>query len=174
MHLSPQSPTALADAYFGAIYTVHTWRDESIPLAFGDLGSPALLPAAFGPRWGLITAANPRSFRLSPEANHQRDEELLKALTRLGIADRSLPTTASDRRGDWPESGRLVRGIDRRSLLALARLFDQHACLYADHGTAGILWTDTERWVVRPLAPLAAREQTFASTRTAEPHPAFG
>ena len=89
--------------------------------------------------WALITAHNPRSFRLSATVNRQRQRRLQEICDRQGFY--RLQARGGDRAGrwDWEESC-LLLGIGRIQSLVLARRFGQNAILFGrKHGPAVLL-----------------------------------
>lgn len=97
----------------------------------------------------LITAANPRSSRLTAAENASRHEQLL---ARLPAGIRVLPTVAQDPRGQWPdEHGILVFGLAPGEAIDLARAFGQYAILWCSAGEPVQLL-----WACAPPSPVAA------------------
>lgn len=91
--------------------------------------------------WAYLTAANPRSVRLSDADNAVRTAALRDRLQPLGPALLTGRSLADD--GRWPaEASFLVGGLDREAAIQLAEAFGQNACLTGCRGEpVGLCWT---------------------------------
>lgn len=138
-------------AYWSAVYRFEEagrWRTlRFVGPAWAERAAPTPAPTR---SLSIITAYNPMSRVLSPEENAQRAIELIAELDQRSLAHDESVNAAED--GSWPEHGRVVRGIDRDTLLGLARRFEQRAVVWCIRGQVGLLETATERWLVRAAA----------------------
>lgn len=128
------SPELLA-AYRAAEYVV---REPRIVFRIGEPN--AALDALVGPAGGaaFVTAANPRSERVSDEENRRRLSALRQALDAEGR--RHVDAEGRDPEGAWPgEPGFLVLGMACDDALALARRFAQNAIVWCGPGRAPAL-----------------------------------
>jgi hypothetical protein len=131
MPLSPE----LAAAYENAEYVVFGGRDIVLKVGKPSRELDALLEFHRADTAAYVTAANPRGERRSDEAN----AAALSALNDL-IAAAGYPRymgEGRDPRGVWPaEPSVLVIGIYRENAVALGRLFEQNAIVFAERGRA--------------------------------------
>lgn len=109
-----------------------------------DAPPPVKLPA----RWSILTAWNPGPVVLDDAANAARHQELAARVSRLGLT--AWPSRASDARGEHAEPGLLIESITREQTLELARAFGQSAAVHGVHARAGVLYTQSERWIMLP------------------------
>lgn len=150
---------ALQQAYQRARYEILT--RPPIVLRLGASAAPSAATAARQTRpirallgahradcAALITAANPRSVRLSDDQNRQRHANLAQWLLNAGLP--CLPARSSDAQGDWVEDGFFIFGLHRARAVALARQFGQNALVWvaADGGGELLLLDD------QPSAPV--------------------
>jgi hypothetical protein len=91
-----------------------------------DKKRDALLDRAGVSRWAFITAWNPASQQLSPEANASRQSELAAELSTAGY--HFLPGEGIGKDSAWPpEESLFVMGISEREARRLGRKFGQLA-----------------------------------------------
>ena len=89
--------------------------------------------------WAIVTGYNPRSRRLLPDENRERQERLVAEVRALGLA--CWPGENVPDGGEWPaEASVLVLGIGRDAA-KLARRFEQHAIVVGCAGEAAeLVW----------------------------------
>jgi hypothetical protein len=137
----------LAAIYRRAIYRVQLADELALDLAV-DAPCPALdrwLAARGAARWGLLTAANPGSQRLSERDNETRLAQLLSRLRERGCELRA--GVGLDPAGEWPaEPSFFVLDADEDALARWAAEFGQAAFL------AGALGEAPRLVFVEPLA----------------------
>lgn len=93
-------------------------------------GRPA--PAPLRPS-GIVTAFNPASRPLSPDANLRADAALRARIGALGLpAHRTLAHGAGDDAGAWDEPGWCLAGSVRDEVVRLGADFGQNAVLWID------------------------------------------
>ena len=101
-------------------------------------GSPrvdALLDRHGATRATIVTAFNPRSRVLTPDANEARHRALVRLLEARGVTFR--PGAGRDPRGQWTaETECIVFGISLAEGLEIARRFDQNAVVFIERGRA--------------------------------------
>jgi hypothetical protein len=145
------------DAYFAAVYTFET-RGGPMGFRFAghlrDAAAAAPCPVDLAQPWGMLTAYNPMSEPLPDRDNRERDLRLTRTLN-LKHSAAFHRAVACDTTGDWREPGWTIVPIEREVLLGLARRFGQRASVYAEGGKVGLLFTQNERWIVRPLVAVA-------------------
>lgn len=93
-------------------------------------------------RWAILTACNPRSERLSAEANAERQSALEVALLERGFEPYAGENIAPA--ADWPtESSCLVPNISLSEALGFAQQFEQNAILHGNaDGAPSLVWAD--------------------------------
>lgn len=83
----------------------------------------------------IVTAFNPRSRVLAPEANEVRHRALVRLLEERGLS--FLLGEGRDPSGRWtPETECIVFGISLAEGLEIARRFDQNAVVFIERGKA--------------------------------------
>lgn len=83
----------------------------------------------------VVTAFNPRSRVLTPEANAARHHALVRLLEQRGL--KFLLGEGRDPSGAWtPETECIVFGIPLAEGLEIARRFDQNAVVFIERGKA--------------------------------------
>ena len=93
-------------------------------------GEPA--PAPLRPA-GIVTAFNPASRPLTPDANHRADAALRARIAALGLsAHRTLAHGTGDDAAAWDEPGWCVTGDVRDIVVALGAEFGQNAIVWID------------------------------------------
>lgn len=119
--------------------TLQAYRETEYRVAGGvvlRIGAPNSELAQLHRRYhahcsAFITACNPRSERLGPDLNAQRQQALAAAIARLGHP--AIAGVGQHPTGDWPvEPSYLVPGLGRSAALRLAEQFEQHALVWAD------------------------------------------
>ena len=150
----------LAEAYRATRYTVFTPRGAvSVRVGEPEAQLDRLIQSErTGKRpksWGIITACNPRSQRLDPATNGDRNAVLKNDLEQLAQILRSdhdrqlliLPARGASPDGTWAEDGFWVGGISENELLVLGARHEQNAVLTAvADGPPTVAWV-----VVRPV-----------------------
>lgn len=128
MALAPQ----LIAAYETAEYAV-----GSVVLQIGKANGAldALLAARGASSAAFVTAANPRSERLSEADNAARLAALEEAVRKLGHS--YLRGEGRDATGQWgAEASFLVLGISKQDARSLGRAFGQNALVFVERGHA--------------------------------------
>jgi hypothetical protein len=143
-------PPRLDDAYFSAVYFSHGRAGYCFRFA-PAIAARSCLSLDLAEPWGMLTAYNPESQKLSPAVNAERDEALRVFLASRGYEKRLQRAAASDDQGHWREPGWIIESVSRDDLLDAARRFRQRAVVLAVRGKTGLLFSETERWVVRPI-----------------------
>jgi len=93
----------------------------------GDLAPAPLRPS------GIVTAFNPASRPLSPDANLRADAALHARIHALGLpAHRTLAHGTGDDLAAWDEPGRCVIGDVRDTVVGLGADFGQNAIVWID------------------------------------------
>ena len=132
----------LRAAYEATAYWVQAGPERRFAIRCGVRSTDVdeLLAAAGVETWAFITAANPRSVRLSDADNAARMAGLVDALRDRGHTH--LPGAGKGDDADWPaEPSLLVLGIAEGEAEALARAFDQHAIVVGRRGEpARLAW----------------------------------
>ena len=83
----------------------------------------------------IVTAFNPRSRELAPEANKERHQSLVRLLEERGLT--FLLGEGRDPSGQWTaETECIVFGISLAEGLEIARRFDQNAVVFVERGRA--------------------------------------
>jgi Protein of unknown function (DUF3293) len=127
---------ALLAAYRSTDFIVFD-RDEEWALNVG-VASPrvdALLDRHGATRATIVTAFNPRSRVLAPEANAARHRSLVRLLEDRGLS--FLYGEGRDPSGRWiAETECIVFGISLAEGLEIARRFDQNAVVFIERGSA--------------------------------------
>lgn len=127
---------ALLAAYRSTDFIVFG-RDEEWALNVG-VASPrvdALLDLYGATRATIVTAFNPRSRVLAPEANAARHRSLVRLLEDRGLS--FLYGEGRDPSGQWTaETECIVFGISLAEGLEIARRFDQNAVVFIERGRA--------------------------------------
>lgn len=135
----------LRAAYEATAYWVEAGPQRRFAIRVGARSADvdALLAAAGVETWAFVTAANPRSVRLSAAENARRMGGLGARLGEHGRA--FLPGEGVGDEPGWPaEPSVLVLGIDETAAVALAREFDQHALVVGRRGEpARLVWVDS-------------------------------
>jgi hypothetical protein len=136
--VSGPSRAALRPLYEATRYLVHHPRG-TLAVRIGEV-SPALdaLLAAEDVSEGVfITAANPRSRKMSATENEAANRTLAEALDREGY--RALPHEGVAEAGDWHEHGFFVLALGPREALRWAERFGQCAIVHCAIGRAASL-----------------------------------
>jgi hypothetical protein len=111
--------------------------DERWALHVGvaSLRVDALLDRHGATRATIVTAFNPRSRVLAPDANQARHRALVRLLEERGLS--FLYGEGRDPGGHWtPETECIVFGISLAEGLEIARRFDQNAVVFIERGKA--------------------------------------
>lgn len=95
----------------------------------------AWLQSAGAHDFTVLTAANPHSFALSPEANRQRHRNLVRALVFEGV--RFVEAVAAGYDGEQPAVVAFDLGADRAA--ALGRAYAQACVLFGDRRSARLV-----------------------------------
>lgn len=137
-----ESGERLRAAYEAAVYRVDEGPRGRFMIRVGERSADvdALLAEAGADSWAFITAANPRSVRLTAGENAARAAALANV-----VAERRLVHFAGTGGGaEWPaEPSLLVLGIAEADAKALASAFDQHAILFGQRGGAArLVWVE--------------------------------
>lgn len=127
---------ALLAAYRSTDFIVFG-RDEEWALNVG-VASPrvdALLDRHGATRATIVTAFNPRSRVLAPDANAARHRSLVRLLEERGLP--FLYGEGRDPSGEWvAETECIVFGISLAEGLEIARRFEQNAVIFIERGKA--------------------------------------
>ncbi len=107
-----------------------------------------------GRPFALITAANPRSQRLSDEENRLRNAMLEGEFIARGW--KYGPSVGTDRAASWREEGFVVWDQSVDDLLELGREFEQHAIVYGAAGWVALGWC--EAWELERFKARLERE----------------
>jgi len=130
----PLSPEVVA-AYENAEYVAFAERDMVLRIGRRSPELDELLDFHSAGSAAFVTAANPRGERRGDAGN----AAALSALRDL-VAAAGYPCylgEGRDPRGEWPaEASLLVIGIYRENAVALGRLFEQNAIVFAERGRA--------------------------------------
>ena len=124
---------ALSTAYTTAVYKA---GGLAFTLDSEDTGTVLFSSRAFA----IVTAHNPRSERLSDEANERRHEELEKVLLERNAT--FGPSVGESPDGEWREEGVILYDISLERALELGRRFGQHAVLYGQGERVALAWCD--------------------------------
>jgi len=131
MPLSPE----VAAAYENAQYVVFAERDIVLTIGRRSPELDALLDFHQAGTAAYVTAANPRGARRA-EAENAAALSTLQDLVAAAGYPRYMGE-GRDPRGEWPpEASLLVIGIWRENAVALGRLFEQNAIVFAERGRA--------------------------------------
>jgi hypothetical protein len=143
--MTSTDPKIFRSAYLETIYTA-----DGVSFKFSDLETR--VPLYNGRRFGLITAANPRSKALSDARNDALNLELKSRVISCGWA--FTDSLGHDPSGAWREPGLLIWDATLEDVLALGRDFGQNAVVYGESGRVALAWCDTgelEWFAVRVL-----------------------
>lgn len=131
MPLSPE----LAAAYENAEYVVFGARDLVLKVGKPSRELDALLEFHGADTAAWVSAANPRGERRSQDANAAAHSALNDLVAAAGYP--CYLGEGRDPQGGWPaEPSVLVIGIYRENAVALGRLFEQNAIVFAERGRA--------------------------------------
>jgi hypothetical protein len=93
-----------------------------------------------GRRFGLVTAANPRSAELGTPENETRNAVLAAELAKLDLE--VAPSYGADDARTWREDGFLLWDVDAETLLEVGRRHEQNAVVYGDGERVFLGWCD--------------------------------
>jgi hypothetical protein len=128
------NPKDFRQAYLETVYSA-----AGVRFCFSSTPTQEVL---FGGRtFGIITAHNPRSERLSDEENAKRHQDLAGWTAALGWQFAS--SLGSDLAGLWQEEGIVLWDAELSVALELARHYQQHAIVFGEKGKVALVWCET-------------------------------
>jgi hypothetical protein len=126
----------LLSAYTATDFVVFDQGEEwALHVGMASSRVDDLLDRHCATRATIVTASNPRSRVLAPEANEERHRSLVRLLKERGLP--FLPGEGRDPSGRWvAETECVVFGIALAEGLEIARRFDQNAIVFIERGKA--------------------------------------
>lgn len=130
-HAATALAPELLRAYHAAEYHVHSEPPFTLRIGAANADLRALHQWLGVTCSAYITAVNPRSTQLEPDANAARMQALALAVAALNL--HAIPGAARDPTGAWPEEpSLLVPGLGLHTAQALGARWEQNALVWCD------------------------------------------